>query len=190
MDDNFVQLGGLTMSDFEYTVGVGNALPTTAASEISVDALGNNGLRFDGPFIDRPGGDGSGASLYNIEYLVTGGASGARLAGNPSVENAPGDASVTMSMFDSGLPPEAKTQLVIFNNIAGNTPLLIEDSSDFGTVVNSYRANTAILLRTDSQANERATLSTIEQVHVPEPASMGLLALGVLALVMLGRRQK
>jgi hypothetical protein len=96
-----------------------------------------------------------------------------------------------MSIQNSGLPNSVDLQLDVFNNIAGNAPLSIEDSTSFGTTINAYDVVTSIVLRTDSTADERATLSVVEQVLVPEPAGILGLALGILLGLsrLMGRRR-
>ena len=185
-DGEFAVVDGLTFSDFTYVFG--GDMP--AASQINVSSIGGNGLSFQGPFLDLPGGDGNGASDAAIGFVVTGSFTGATLAGNPSVQGAPGVASVTETFLETGLPDTADLQMDIFNNIPqpGNTPLRVEDSVDFGTTLSTARILKDILLLSESQ-NERATLSVIEQRFVPEPSGVALLLLGMLGLVCSRRRR-
>ena len=182
-DGEYAIVASCTFENFTYAATGDMPVP----SQILVDALGSNGLTFVGPFYDLPGGVGNGASAAMLGFTVTGTLSGAVLAGDPTVQGAPGIASVTETFLDTGLPDTVDLQLDIFNNVSppGDTALRVEDSTDFGTVIHFARVVKGILLLSQS-TSERASLSMIEQQFTPEPSGIALTLLGLLCLAFSG----
>lgn len=177
--DDFVVIGDLRFENFFYPADSVVQGDMPFASQIAVQPTpGDVGIRFTGPFMDLPGGDGNGASDSTIGFDVsaTGGAQivSATLSGNPSLksEEARGVAEVVETF--AGLND---SKLVIFDKGAN---LSLNDSVDFAPT-NALSVVKDILLFTESDSNA-ATLSVIDQTFalVPEPSAFALLSLACL----------
>lgn len=164
-DGDFVTVGDLTFDNFTYLAS--GDMPTP--EQINVDALGDTGIRFTGPFLDLPGGVGNGASDATLAFTVTSGSliDGVTLSGNPSVLAGPGSGSASVTETFVGI---ANAKLDIFDITTGlNT---IDSVSIPGT--NSLSVIKDILLFT-ADPEQEATLSVIDQsFSIPEPSSSSL----------------
>lgn len=180
--------GDKMLNNFTYT-HIGD-MPV--ASQIVVtsitDANGNYGVRFNGPFVDL-GGDGMASDGFleftvnvtdpNMEII------GVDLFGNPSVFGGDGVAQVT----ETFLPTITSQQLDIYDINPGG--FMGADSVTFSQGYTTLTVQKDILLSAGTGA--AATMSFFDQVfvqqQVPEPASAGIFAFGLLGLLAKRRRR-
>ncbi len=181
--------GDKTLTDFTYTnIGDIPDASSVVVTPIS-DASGNYGFRFNGPFVDL-GGDGVSSDGFleftvnvtdpNMEII------GVQLIGNPSVIGGEGVAQIT----ETFLPAVTDVQLDIFDINPGGGFLGV-DSVEFSQGYTSLVVQKDILLSAGDGA--AATLSFFDQIFVqqpvPEPASAGIFAFGLLGLLAKRRRR-
>lgn len=187
--DDFVIIGDLQFESFTYPADSVVQGDMPFASQIAVQAIpGGDGIRFTGPFLDLPGGEGNGASDATLGFTVssTSGAaiSGASLGGNPSLKGgATGIAEVVETFI--GLD-DAK--LVIYDKSA---TLELEDSVTFAQPLARVTALKDILLLTQSDSNA-STISVIDQTFelVPEPNAHAIAVIGLACLAVMRRRRR
>lgn len=144
-----------------------------------LDDLGNYGLRFQGGFVDLPGGSTSDALITftaNVRATDATKITDVHIAGNPHL-NGPGLAEVT----ETFLPDFTSLKLNTFDN---GTVSRLADWADLPTPVISLQVQKDILLRSDD-GGISATLSFVDQTfsQIPEPAGLSLLVLGIVSLI-------
>ena len=184
------QVMGITVGDKEFTgFAYGNTNdmpPSTAVNVLGLkDTSGNWGITFQGAFGDTPGGGGSDAFIrYQVEvtdprYLIH----DVHLAGNPNVL---GSNNGTISVTETFVPLPSP-QLEIYD--------------DFGSVKNTDWANLMVptrILHVQKDIHSigitnSSTLSFIDQsfsqIQIPEPATIGLMLVGAVALIPRLRRR-
>lgn len=195
--DPGIQVGDKLFHNFAYnftgdmpTAGLVNVIPIT-------DVFGNFGLRFHGAFQDKAGGGASDALItYTVDVLDPSmQISAAHIAGDTRVFGT-GSATVT----ETWLPDAGDAAIGIFDIRPGTTSLL--DSIDFSPVTfGSLRVQKDILIDAgpstigDEPNYSTANVTFIDQTYsqvegegggaeTPEPASLGMLAVGSAALLM------
>jgi len=191
--DTLLAGGSITSGDkmldgFSYT-HIGD-MPTASQVVVTAitDANGDHGFRFNGPFLDL-GGDGVSSDAFleftvnvmdpNMEII------GVHLIGNPAVFGGDGVAQVT----ETFLPTVTSQQLEIYDISPGS--FMGVDSATFSQGYTSLVVQKDILLSAGTGA--AATMSFFDQVfvqqQVPEPASAGIFAFGLLGLLAKRRRR-
>lgn len=188
---NSLQIGGLTFFNFSVTVHSGD-MPAPAAVTVTPETLiigsqSTVGFRLGGGFLDSA--FSPGASDFGLSYEVSSLngqsiISDAHLAGNPVV-TVNGSATVT----ETWTPDIGNSFIQIFDLKPGNTNL--SANVIFGSNFNHLHVQKDILLSVPDGSLGAATLSVVDQTFstsVPEPASLGVLGLGALALIARRRR--
>jgi hypothetical protein len=147
------------------------------------------GLKFQGSFLDFPGGGSDALIDFKVtendpNQLVT----SATLAGNPSVIPLGPGASGVASVTESFVPTDPNLTLTIFasevNGVPGPSQLI--DSGSFATGQSTVFVQKDVL--TFNGNNSVPMLSFITQTfhqtggHIPEPSSLILLGTGVVGL--------
>lgn len=180
-DGATIQSGDKTFSNFEF-LRTGD-MPT--AENINVETIqdtnGDYGIRFQGGFIDQPGGDASDV-LVRFSVSVPIGSplaiDGVTLSANPAVFEGPGLASVTETFL-----PEVDDQLMVIYDFGdGNHKLL--DSITFDQPFTTLHVQKDVILHAIGDTGA-ATMSFFDQTfsQVPEPSSMVLVLGGLLGLL-------
>ncbi len=148
---------------------------------------GSHGIRFQGGFVDQAGGDASDA-LITFDVSVAMGSpmeiSEVRLAANPAVFGGTGMASVTETL----LPDIVNDKLVMYD--FGNGDDQLADTIVLPQTYKSLSIQKDIILHSTGDTGA-VTLSFVDQTfkQVPEPASLGLLAVGMMAVGFFRRRR-
>lgn len=183
--DGSIQLGDKVFSDFDYTFT--GDMPS--ATGVNVDAIfdlnGDVTLRFQGGFVDNPGG---GASDALIMYTVSATDPG-QLISNVSMSanlalNGNAGGFINISEFF----PNQASQLLVF---AGPGGTQLSDSSDVLPPLSTLVVQKDIFADAGAAGNP-VNVSVINQTfqQVPEPMSMALAALAGLGAVGLIRRRR
>ena len=177
-----ISAGDKEFTDFTYAF-TEDMPDATGVNVIPIeDCDGNFGIRFQGGFVDLPGGNASDALItFNVtatdpNQLI----SDAHLAGNPSVAGPGGFASVVETFV-----PVSNEVLEIFNN--GSTQLF--DWVDFpAPFFRTLPVQKNILLSAGNSAG--ASISFIDQTfsQVPEPSTGLMVLLGGFVMGLLRRR--
>jgi hypothetical protein len=176
-----IQVGDLLFSNFSYlqTNDMPNATGVNVTPFTSVG--GDNGLMFQGAFLDSLGPGGSDALIgYQVAELTVGNAiSGADLAGVPTVLSGSG----IMSVTESFLPTDSSDIFSIYSVAPGSTQA--NNGVVFGTPFTSLTVQDSVLAFAGSGAPGlsffTATFHTTS-VPIPEPASVTLLGIGLAVL--------
>jgi hypothetical protein len=143
------------------------------------DANGDYGLRFQGAFLDQPGGDASDAlvtfdvSVANAGWTID----GVTLSANPAVFNGAGLASVT----ETFVPTIIDDKLVVYDFGGGDDLLL--DQISFASGYASLPVQKDVILHATGDTGA-VTMSFFDQTfsQVPEPSSLVLAIAGLLCL--------
>ena len=181
-DDAEITSGDKLFTDFEYNAT--EDMPAADAVNVIpiMDADGNYGVRFQGGFVDLPGGSPSDA-LITFKVTVTDPARsiiGANLAANV-VAPTGGLGSVA----ESFLPDITDPDDVLY--VASDTSLA--DSVTFMNPQKSFMVQKNILL-TATPDGGHVTMSFVDQTfaQIPEPTSFALLATSILGFGLIRRR--
>lgn len=181
-DDAEITSGDKLFTDFDYAYT--EDMPAADAINVIpiMDAEGNYGVRFQGGFVDLPGGSPSDA-LITFKVTVTDPVNeitGARLAANV-VAPSGGLGSVA----ESFLPDITDPDDVLY--VASDTTL--SDTVTFMSPQKSFMVQKNILL-TATPDGGHVTMSFVDQTfeQIPEPSSIVLLASSVLGLGLIRRR--
>jgi hypothetical protein len=162
-----------------------------AAENVNVETIqatnGDYGLRFQGGFIDRAGGDASDAlvtfdvGVANAGWLIN----GVTLSSNPAVFEGTGLASVT----ETFIPTIIDDKLVVYDFGGGDDLLLDEIAFAPGYATLPVQKD-IILHANDPSGNGAVTMSYFDQTfsQVPEPAGLVLILTGLLCLPRTRRR--
>lgn len=182
--------GDKIFSDFTYEKTGDNPGPENVLVKDIQDAMGHYGIRIQGGFLDLSGGDASDA-LITFTVSVPAGSnlviSDAHLSANPAVFDGTGLASVT----ETFLPDIKDDKLVVYDLGGGDDKL--HDSIVFAQTYKTLRVQKDIILyATDVPPGQagKVTLSFVDQTfsQVPEPSSLALIAVGMLAIGYLRKR--
>ncbi len=194
-----VTVGDKVFTGFGYSFG--GDMP--ASSQIQVlglkDAVGNWGLRFQGPFLDLPGGPGNGASDAHISFAV---------------EVAPAQAAQGIRITDAnlqifGVGAGEDSQFSVDEGFAGLTELLNTHYSTLGaaTVANpDFQQSDSVIFGTPQlklfvvkdilalanvNSTQAARVTVIDQSfsQIPEPTSMVLFGVAGMGMVAVARRR-
>ena len=189
-----VVAGDKIFSDFDYAPT--EDMPSSAAVNVIpiVDGDGNYGVRFQGGFVDLPGGDPSDALItFSVNVAPSAGMliNDVHLAANVDLLGGTGLAAVT----ETFLPDFAMMSLSVYDD---GTNSQLTDWSDLpetvgpGRPIETLHVQKDIVLRADSAV--AATLSfvdqTFSQVLVPEPGAASLTLFGSLAACLVLRRHR
>lgn len=196
--------GSLTVGDKVFTgfgYSFGGDMP--ASSQIQVlglkDVAGNWGLRFQGPFLDLPGGPGNGASDAHISFAVE--VAAAQAAQGIRITDA------HLELFGVGAGEDS--QFSVDEGFAGLTEILNAHYSTLGaaTVANpdfvqsdnvifatpQLKLNVVkdILALANANSTQAARTTVIDQSfsQIPEPTSMVLFGVAGLGMVAVARRR-
>ncbi len=191
---------GVLVGDKEFTEFFYASLPDDdmpAAEDINVfgfqDVSGNYGVSFHGAFLDLPGGGASDALIrFTVDVTDDAYNQGWRISdahlfiGGVGV----GDNSFfTVDETFEGL--SGNTTLNTYaTTLAGNVKTQLADWIDFDSTYRSLRVTKDILaLSGDPNQPARATVidQSFSQIQVPEPATIGLVALALLGMVAIKR---
>jgi hypothetical protein len=183
--------GDKLFSDFYYSAT--GDMPTPLY--VNVDCVtvdGNLGLRFQGGFVDGPGGGSSDAVLSYIvtvtdpRFVIT----DAHIYGNPKL--LPPSGQGIMSVVDT-FTPDAPNTMSIFDIQPG----ALHQNSDSTIFATGY---TTLHVQKDifgyaTGGTSFATLSFVDQTYsqsttVPEPGTLGLLGVGLLGFAGYGWRRR
>ena len=185
---DFAVVGDFTFDNFTYLPDALIQGQMPLASQVNVEPLaGNDGLRFTGPFVDLPGGDGNGGSeaVLGFDVSASSAIASATLSGNPSLTGVAVGVAEVIETF-AGL---ADTRLAIWDKPPGGGLNLISSTS-FANPVNELTVLKDILLLSRDDVNS-ATISVIDQQFtlVPEPTAWSLAAVAALGLMVVRRRR-
>jgi hypothetical protein len=180
--------GDKIFSDFDY-VGSGDMPSAAGINVIAIQGQnGDYGIRFQGPFIDRAGGDPSDA-LITFNVSVAPGSpmviSGATMIANPAVFNGPGLGNVV----ETFAPNVEDDHLVVYD--FGNGDIDLVDSITFSQTFKTLPVQKDIILHAEGETGA-VTMSFIDQTfaQVPEPSGMLLALGGILGLSAFRRRHR
>ncbi len=176
--------GDKIFSDFTYSKTGDNPTPD-AVNVIDIkDPAGNFGIRIQGGFLDRVGGSASDA-LITFKVSVPVGSdrviTDAHLSANPAVfDNGTGVASVTETFLYND-PPINSDKLVVYDFGGGDDKLA--DSIVFAQTYKTLSVQKDIILHATGDLSA-VTVSFVDQTfsQVPEPSSLALIAVGMLAV--------
>ena len=187
VNDGTITVGNLVFSNFEY-LATGTAPDAENVNVVGItdDDLGHFGLRFQGGFIDLPGGGASDALItYTVEtadpdFVII----GAGIQGNPDIF---GPGTALAAVTDTFLSQIEDANLSIFDD--GNVQQLA-DSIFFDEAFATIDVQKDIVVIA-GETNLAAGISFVHQTYylaeVPEPTSLALMGIGSL-LVMRRRR--
>ena len=175
--------GNKTFTKFTYTTKPDSDMPS--AEGVTVSDI-PDGIRFQGAFIDQPGGDASDV-LITFEVSVPEGEPAiyqATMAANPAVFAGPGLASVT----ETFVPTIDDAKLVVYDFGGGDDKLV--DSMSFAPA-STLPVQKDLILHAMGDTGA-VTMSFIDQmfIQVPEPSSVVLLMGGLLGFGVLRRRKR
>jgi len=183
-DEAFAVVGGFKFDNFTYSI-TGDMAPASAVNVLPItDSQGNEGLRFQGGFIDTPA---PGASDALIGYRVMGSAiTDAHLAGNPDLL-AVGTGGGVASVTETFLPDVNNDSLTIFDN---GSQQRLSDRIVFGSPMQTLQVQKDVLLLAAPEG-VGASMSFVDQTFsIPEPTAAVLLGLGAALLASVRRRRK
>jgi hypothetical protein len=178
--------GDKVFSDFTYVAS--GDMPSAAGINVLTiqGAEGDYGMRFQGPFQDRAGGDPSDA-LITFNVSVAPGSSmeinGATMIANPAVFAGPGFGNVV----ETFAPAVENQSLIVYDFGDGDIDLV--DSELFAQTFKTLPVQKDIILHATGAAGA-VTMSFIDQTfsQVPEPSSLLLVLSGLIGLAGLRRR--
>jgi hypothetical protein len=174
-----IQSGDKIFSNFTYRQTGDMPIAANVNVETIQDGNGDYGLRFQGGFIDQPGGDASDAlvtfdvNVANAGWLIN----GVSLSANPAVFAGAGLASVT----ETFVPTIIDDKLVVYD--FGNGDDLLLDQISFATGYASLPVQKDVILHATGDTGA-VTMSFFDQTfsQVPEPSSLVLIIAGLLCL--------
>ena len=184
-----IQVGDLLFSGFSYLQTGDMPLPTAINVTPFTSQSGDNGLMFQGSFLDSFGPGGSDALIgYQVDALTPGTAiSGADLAGVPTVLSGAG----VMSVTESFLPTDPSDIFSIYSVVPGSTQAT--NGVNFGVPFSSLAVQDSVLAFSAGGAPGlsffTATFHTVS-VPIPEPATATLLGIGLTVLAWRRWRRK
>lgn len=187
-------VGDKLFEDFTYAYT--NDMPSPANINVLpiLDSFGNYGIRFQGGFLDLPGG---GASDALITFNVT--------ATDPTLLISDAHLAANVALQGPGLAAVTETFLPLFNDVSllvydapGGT--LLTDEVVFNVPVRTLPVQKDILLFAMGSWPNFATMSFVDQTfsqvpdpnqnEIPEPASLALMSLGSLFLGAIYMRRR
>jgi hypothetical protein len=170
-----IQSGDKLFSEFTYT----ETEDMPAAESVNIitiqDGHGNYGIRFQGGFVDLPGGSTSDA-LITFKVSVTD--SDRRIVGSTMAANTLPDSAGLSSVSETFLPDVVVPGDQLY--VSSDTSLF--DKVEFMMPMSMLMVQKNILLA--ASADTSATLSFIDQTfaQVPEPSAIALLFAGLIGL--------
>jgi hypothetical protein len=192
---------GITVGDKQFTGFVYNPIgDMPPAAQVSVlgfkDPDGNWGLSFHGSFADFPGG---GASDALLRFMVQVNADQARLGEKISdahlfLNGVGGDTNSVFTVDESYL--ENSTTLSTFYSTLGPPPPVqkLQDGKTFATPVVKLNVTKDIFAYAGANTTLPVRATDIDQsfsqTSIPEPATLGMLALASIGLAGFAQRRK
>lgn len=188
-----IVVGDKLFSNFIYSWT--NDMPTPA--NVNVVALNNGGtygIRFQGSFVDLPGGEDSDASIsftvsvLDTSYKIKGANLGAAIFLDPNVPDSYGSIDESF-LFNT---PTNTSLLEVFNSTFGPGGSQFEDSVIFANQYSTLQVQKDIFASAAALAVRPVRMTIIDQFFpqdpiIPEPSSIALL-LGSVALMGAQRR--
>jgi hypothetical protein len=188
-----IVVGDKLFSNFVYSWT--NNMPAPAnVNVVALDSGGTYGIRFQGSFVDHPGGADSDASIsFSVSVLDTDfEIKGANLASAIFLDpNTPGSfGSIDESFL--GNTPTTTDLLHVFNSTLGGGGSQFEDSVVFATPYSTLHVQKDIYASAAALAIQPVRMTIIDQLFpqdpiIPEPSSIALL-LGSVAMMGAQRR--
>jgi hypothetical protein len=188
-----IVVGDKLFSNFVYSWT--NNMPAPAnVNVVALDSGGTYGIRFQGSFVDNPGGADSDASIsFTVSVLDTDfKIKGANLASAIFLDpNTPGSfGSIDESFL--GNTPTSTDLLHVFNSTLGGGGAQFEDSVVFATPYSTLHVQKDIYASAADLAIQPVRMTIIDQLFpqepiIPEPSSIALL-LGSVTLMGTQRR--
>lgn len=179
--------GDKTFEDFNYA-GTGDVPDASLVNVIPIeDCDGNFGIRFQGAFLDLPGG---GASDALISYTVV--APGPMIIGADLFANTTVSGSGLVQISETFLPDFTDISLNVFDNgtvTQLGDSVMLDTSADYMGPVTRLPVQKDILLLADDNGGVAGTVSLIDQIYhqVPEPSAFSLVLIGLVGMI---RRRK
>lgn len=189
-------VGDKSFEDFFYST-LQNDMPEPENVTVLgfTDLDGNFGLTFQGGFLDLPGGGISDAAIsFTVNVTEEAAARGFRISdAHLFVEGVGLGADSFFAVDESFAQSGVNDTLNAFaTTLGGNPEQVLSDWVFFDELYTSLRVTKDILAIAGESSNQpaRATIihQSFSQVQIPEPATIGLVALGLLGIAV-GRRE-
>jgi len=190
-----IAVGDKTFSEFFYATLPGDDMPD--AEDINVfafqDTDGNFGVSFHGAFLDLPGGGPSDALLrFTVAVSEAAAAQGYRISGANLFAGGLGLGDDSFFAIDESFQENNETLNAFGTTLNGADETQLSDWVFFDELYTSLRVTKDILAIAGDNSGVPARTTVIDQsfsqVQIPEPTTIGLVALGLLGIV-LGRRE-
>ena len=187
-------VGDKTFSEFFYSTLPNDDMPD--AEDINVfgfqDASGNYGVSFHGAFLDLPGGGVSDALLrFTVEVSEEAAARGFRISDAHLFAGGLGLGDDSFFSIDESFQENNATLSAFGTTLNGPQETQLSDWVFFDETYTKLHVTKDILaIAGDTNVPARTTVidQSFSQTQIPEPATIGLVALGLIGMI-LGKRE-